>query len=333
MEHQEFWANYQPGFRFATAPPGTREFFQQVDEYRYTLEPHIPGVVRFERWAGCDVLEAGCGIGTDGARFAAAGARYTGLDFSPTARHLAKRRFELSGLDGRFVGGSVMALPFKAGSFDLVYSHGVIHHVVDTDEALREFARVLRPGGTALVMVYHRHSLNYHVSIMMIRRALVFSLMAPKSTRLISKVTGEPEEVISGHRDLLARYGTGYVTDRDLFLSHNTDGPRNDLAKVYSRRAFEEMAAAAGLVPAQTHVRYLNTRLYPGGTRFAATAAGRWLGDRIGWHLYLTAYKPTARRPPQPARSTASITSATESSDDRPGGRENVQAGRVANSK
>lgn len=292
MIHQEFWSGYQPGFRFASSPVGTKEFFEEVTAYRENLEPHIPEIVDFNRWAGKRVLEAGCGIGTDGARFAASGADYTGLDFSGRALRLARRRFELEHLDGRFLTGSVTKLPFRDDSLDLVFSHGVIHHVDDTKAALREFQRVLSPGGTALVMVYHRRSLNYYLSIMTLRRALVATLFLPGAPTVVSKLTGEPEEVILGHKALLGEHGARYILDRQLFLNHNTDGPGNPLAKVYSRSEFEELASPEFPV-VRTAVRYLNVRLYPGGPWFSRTGLGRRLERRIGWHLYLIARKGT----------------------------------------
>jgi len=294
MEKREFWSDYQPGFRFAGSPVGSRAFFDEVTAYRNAVEPHIPDVVDFGRWAGASVLEAGCGIGTDGVRFAAAGADYTGLDFSPTALSLAQHRFEMEGLPGRFVSGSVSLLPLRDDQFDLVFSHGVIHHVDDTKAAVREFARVLKPGGTALIMLYHRQSLNYHVSIMVLRRALASVLLVPGTEHLVAKITGEPEAVVAGHKDLLARHGVGYLRDRALFLNHNTDGPGNPLAKVYSRAEAEALVSPE-LRPVRTEVRYLNVRLYPGGPRFAATNAARRLERRIGWHLYVEARKEAAR--------------------------------------
>lgn len=290
VDTRDFWTEYQPGFRFAPSPVGSRTFFEEVTAYRDAVEPHVPGVVQFERWSGKDVLEAGCGIGTDGVRFAAAGARYTGLDFSRSALPLARRRFDFDAVPGRFATGSVTELPFAAESFDLVFSHGVIHHIPGTEVALKEFHRVLRPGGTVLVMVYHRRSFNYFVTIMGIRRVLVGLLMFPRSSAPIAKITREPEEVLRGHRQLLSTHGVRYVLDTELFLSRNTDGPANPLSKVYSRRDLEALLPS-GFHDVSTEVRYLNLRTYPGGNRAARTATAARLERRLGWHLYLRATK------------------------------------------
>lgn len=290
MTGLDFWTGNQPGFRFARSPVGTRAFFDEVTAHRYELEPHIADVVGFERWSGRDVLEAGCGIGTDGARFSAAGARYTGLDATGSALALARRRFALDDLPGRFVAGSVTRLPFPDESFDLVFSHGVVHHVDDTGAAVRELHRVLRPGGTLLVMVYHRRSFNYYVTVMLVRRLLAALLLLPSVAPRLARLTGEAEEVLAGHRELLVTHGTRYLRDHRLFLSNNTDGPGNRLSKAYSRAELRQLVPPE-LRPLRTDVRYLNLRLYPGGTRLASTRLATLAERRVGWHLYLEGTK------------------------------------------
>jgi SAM-dependent methyltransferase len=284
-----FWGANQPGFRFSSAPVGSREFFEEVERHRYALEPHVPSVVRFEEWAGRDVLEAGCGIATDGLQFARAGARYTGLDFTHEAVELARRRFELYGQEGTFLQGSVTELPFEAESFDLVFSHGVIHHLPETRRAVEEFHRVLRPGGVALVMLYHRSSLNYHLNIMLLRRVLALALLAPGASSAVVRATGERPDVVEGHRELLRTHGARYLLDSSLFLSHNTDGPGNPLSKVYTRSQAKELFSPFARV--ETAVRFLNLRIWPGGDRLARTPLARRLERRIGWHLYVRAQK------------------------------------------
>jgi SAM-dependent methyltransferase len=284
---RSFWTGYQPGTRGRRAPLGTPEFFTEVAAERYALEPDIPEMVGFERWTGRDVLEAGCGIGTDAVQFVQSGANYTGLDFSPTALRLARGRPELA--DVPLVEGTITDLPFPDASFDLVYSNGVIHHMPETGRAIREFHRVLRPGGSAIVMVYHRSSLNFYISIMAVRRVLASLLLVPGADRAIARATGEPLEVLRGHRELLADHGARYLRDPALFLSHNTDGPGNPLSKVYTARGMRR--AFADFRDVRTDVRFLNLRAYPAGSRLERLPAVRQLGRRLGWHLWISATK------------------------------------------
>jgi SAM-dependent methyltransferase len=268
---------------------GSAAFFADVERHRYALEPATREMADFARWHGCDVLEAGCGIATDGINFARAGARYVGLDLSSSALELAHKRFEMEGETGRFVFGSVTDLPFADDSFDLVYSCGVIHHVEQTRAAVSEFHRVLRPGGHAIVMVYHRDSLNYRVSIMIVRRALVGALLIPGLTRVMSRVTGEDVGLLEGHKALLRDHGIRYLRSGAVFLNHNTDGPGNPLSKVYSRSDARELFS--DFVDLAVEPRFLNLRVYPFGDHLAASRLARRLERRIGWHLWVRARK------------------------------------------
>jgi ubiquinone/menaquinone biosynthesis C-methylase UbiE len=284
-----YWAGYQPGFHVSDASPGTPAFFREVEEHRYSTEPAILEFARFGEQAGKDVLEAGCGIATDGLNFARAGARYTGVDLSETALEIARPRFRDAGVDGRFVHSSITALPFADASFDLVYSNGVIHHVADTQRAVDEFHRVLRPGGSAVVMLYHRNSLNYYFNIMTLRRALVATLMLPGMVPMVAKITGEPEKILQGHVELLRKHGSRYLRDTSLFLSNNTDGPGNPLSRVYTEQQGRSLFSAFSRVDAA--IRFLNLRIYPGGERLGATRPARWAERAIGWHLWIRADK------------------------------------------
>jgi ubiquinone/menaquinone biosynthesis C-methylase UbiE len=80
----------------------------------------------------------GCGIGTDGVRFASNGANYTGIDFTEVALDLAWRQFERNGLPGQFTHVSLPNLPFADDSLDRVHSFGVLHHIPETDAAVGE---------------------------------------------------------------------------------------------------------------------------------------------------------------------------------------------------
>jgi SAM-dependent methyltransferase len=102
------------------------------------------------RAGSAQVLDAGCGTGglILAARERMPNVTWTGLDFSPLAGELARTRTGCP-----IIEGSVAALPFADGSFDGVVSADVICQIEDGTLALREFERVLRPGGVAIINV------------------------------------------------------------------------------------------------------------------------------------------------------------------------------------
>ena len=80
-------------------------------------------------------------------------------------------------------------LPFADGSFDVVYSNGVLHHTPDTAGSIREVHRVLRPGGVAKIMLYHRNSLNYWLEIVLRRGVLGFEFLRGRTAEdIMSRV-------------------------------------------------------------------------------------------------------------------------------------------------
>ena len=140
-------------------PVGTKLFFDDLDDYRFDKLHYLPRLVDFAGFKGQRLLEVGCGIGTDLVRFAKGGARVTGVDLAQTAIDLARKNFELNGVSAeelRVANGE--ALPYADASFDVVYGHGVIQYTSDAPQLIREMHRVLKPGGTAIFMVYNRVS-------------------------------------------------------------------------------------------------------------------------------------------------------------------------------
>jgi SAM-dependent methyltransferase len=88
---------------------------------------------------------------------AARGARPYGVDISePTVRQ-AQGAFSNAPAPLRAAAGDVRALPFADDSFDAIYSMGTIEHFDETEQAVREMARVLKPGGRAIIGVPNRH--------------------------------------------------------------------------------------------------------------------------------------------------------------------------------
>ncbi|HEV2904249.1 MAG TPA: class I SAM-dependent methyltransferase, partial [Pyrinomonadaceae bacterium] len=273
------------GTKFSDAEIGTPEFFERVEAHRYEKEWHIPAAADFANTHGLRVLEIGCGMGTDGAQFAKAGADYTGIDLTDAAVVLARKRFQVSGLKGEFRVADAERLDFPDGSFDLVYSHGVLHHTPDIEAAVREIHRVLKPGGRAMVMLYHRGSYNYRVGIRVLRRAGAGLLKSEPGIRLIHFLTGEPIESLREHAQL-AKNGSSSAND---FLSQSTDGAGNPLARVYSRREAEDIFRDFSKVELRAY--FLNKRFIPLIGNLLPRSIESLLASRWGWHLWIYATK------------------------------------------
>src|SRR5260221_2354715 len=282
-----FWQAHPCGTKFSDAQMGTPEFFDRVEAHRYTKEWHIPEAADFGGTRGLKVLEIGCGLGTDGAQFAKAGADYTGIDLTEAAIGLARTRFEISGLPGTFQVADAENLDFADASFDRVYSHGVLHHTPDTARAICEIHRVLKPGGQAIVMLYHRGSYNYRIAIRVLRRAGAGLLKSERGMKIVHRLTGEPIDSLHEHAASL-RSANGDVSAAEL-LNQSTDGAGNPLARVYSRGEARKLFRDFREVELRAY--FLNKRFIPLVGNFLPRVIESALASRWGWHLWIYARK------------------------------------------
>ncbi|HEY8410265.1 MAG TPA: class I SAM-dependent methyltransferase [Pyrinomonadaceae bacterium] len=240
---------------------GTREFFDRIEQHRYSqYAPWMPRLMGFDQFRGARLLEIGCGMGTDLLQFARGGARCTGIDLTPRSIEITRHHFALYDARGAFMIADGEHLPFASESFDVVYSNGVLHHTPDTAGAIREVHRVLRPGGTAKVMLYHRNSLNYWFEIILRRGLLAGEFLRGRSA----------EEIMS----------------RVIEISNHDARP---LVKVYSRKQ------ARALFGEFREINVDVEQLTREELRFVAPLVSKKLlqrlGNRIGWNVVVTATK------------------------------------------
>lgn len=148
-----------------TAELGSQRFFELADQvfYRWNRPIHRPNapfgnIFDYERYREKKVLEIGCGMGCMAMNWALQGAQVTAIDLNPVAIKQTRRRFEVFGLEGDIREVDAESLPFDDERFDFVYSWGVVHHTPGIRSAIAEIYRVLKPGGRAGLMLYHRHS-------------------------------------------------------------------------------------------------------------------------------------------------------------------------------
>jgi ubiquinone/menaquinone biosynthesis C-methylase UbiE len=156
-----FWNEQSCDTQVANAAQFSKEYFDEIEAFRYFDQPFIHSFAQFTRYHGKRVLEVGFGAGTDFIQWLRAGAIASGIDLTPEALKNLTHRIEVYDLPkpGRLEVSDAENLPFTDGSFDLGYSFGVLHHTPDTEKAIRELVRVVKPGGEIKIMLYNRRSI------------------------------------------------------------------------------------------------------------------------------------------------------------------------------
>ena len=148
-----------------------REYFEEIDRRFFAATrafmpwKKIPfdTLVDFDSLRRKDVLEIGVGCGTHAHLLASHARSFTGIDLTEYASDCTRRRMKVFRLPARILRMDAENLQFADNSFDFVWSWGVIHCSANTRQILSEIQRVLRPGGRAVTMVYHRNFWNYYV--------------------------------------------------------------------------------------------------------------------------------------------------------------------------
>lgn len=154
---ESYWDRRPCNIKHSKLEIGTKEYFDEIEERKYFVEPHIPKFADFPAWKGKNVLEIGCGIGTDAVNFIRAGANYTGTDLSANSVSLARKRLAVYGLEGEILhaNGEELCLPQK---FDLIYSFGVIHHSPNPRKIIERAHAMCKEDGLLKIMLYAKSS-------------------------------------------------------------------------------------------------------------------------------------------------------------------------------
>lgn len=156
-----FWEDHVNNEYYTDAERGSSAYFSEIEAKRYRHHYHLVELfeqLRGESLTDKNLLEVGCGVGIDTVALARLGFReVVGIDLTEAAIRIARQRAATEGLARvRFEVANGEQLAFPDASFDFVYSFGVIHHTPSIQNAIAEIRRVLRPGGRAVVMIYHQ---------------------------------------------------------------------------------------------------------------------------------------------------------------------------------
>jgi SAM-dependent methyltransferase len=267
---QTFWDAHPCGEEMVGGVRGDyEEFFRRYDDFRYSESRHLLKCLDEVGFEGKRVLEIGLGLGADSEQIIRRGGISSGVDLTPESASRVATRLKLRKLPHEsLVVGSACSLPFPDASFDIVFSHGVLHHIPEIGQAQKEIGRVLKPDGRLVAMLYAKYSLNYLLSIFLLRRLALGAVY----------VTGaRPAGKVGQHLENARSMGLLRYLRMENFTHRNTDGPLNPYAKVYSLREVRREFTRFDVVSA--HKQFMHAPPLPVS----------WLpcGRLLGWHLWV----------------------------------------------
>lgn len=163
---KKFWNENPVAAGAVPYPIGSPEYFTYYNKLReenesidFSYQLH-----EYKKFTNKKVLDVGCGNGYVLSKYAQEGADVYGVDITEKGIELCNKRFELLGISGNFQVANAEELPFADETFDCVCSMGVLHHVPDTQKAVREIYRVLKKDGRLIVMFYYKNSALYQIN-------------------------------------------------------------------------------------------------------------------------------------------------------------------------
>jgi SAM-dependent methyltransferase len=160
---REYWDRQPCNVLHSPAGIGSSLWSEQVTQRKYFVEPHIPDFAQFPRWKGKQVLEIGCGIGTDTLEFIKAGvAHIDAIDLSGESLRLAFNRVTMDAVGAsraHFLRINAEEL-LPVGEYDLIYSFGVLHHTPHPEKVLHKAFSRLKDTGEFRIMLYAKWSIK-----------------------------------------------------------------------------------------------------------------------------------------------------------------------------
>ena len=267
-EHNPLWSGE------CTHPVGSTAYFEEhrrvviADCFGGEFDPRF--LPKQQPAQAPAILDLGCGIGFWSAEFGLRGFdNVVAADLTARALQLTGERLRAIGVEAQLRQENAEALSFSDGSFDHVNCQGVVHHTPDTERAIAEIARVLKPGGTASLSVYYRNAV--------LRAWPWLRWLGYPLARWGGGLKGRGREGIFLERDV----------DRIVRVY---DGADNPIGKSYTRQQFGAMLAPHFEV-LETYLHYFPARALPFGL---PVWLRRWLDAHLGFMIYASVRKPCA---------------------------------------
>lgn len=232
-------------------------------------KPLLSMLIDYPSLRGKKVLDIAVGSGWSLATFLEQGADATGIDLTDFAVEQTRRNLALRGLKADVLRMDAQRMTFPDATFDFVNAWGCVMHMPDTEGALREIRRVLKPGGRMLAYMYNRSSWPFWFNYFFLRGILKGDLIRYKFD--LDKLTSRYSDGFSVGGNTLARFYTPAAAKR-----------------MYERAGFKDVKAWPWELPEEPDG-------WPAGKfpvfRHLPKSWKAWMAKRWGYGLIVTAAK------------------------------------------
>lgn len=159
---RKYWDNQPCNIKHSNKKFLSRDYFNEIKKKRFFVEPHIKKFANFKKYKNKNVLEIGCGIGTDGVEFIKNGANYYGVELSKKSIEIFKERIKilkLCHLNSSLIQSNAENLKIIPKlDYDLIYSFGVIHHTPNMKKVFDEIYKLSNEKTEIKIMLYAKNS-------------------------------------------------------------------------------------------------------------------------------------------------------------------------------
>ena len=161
---KNYWNRQPCNINHSNEPGLSKKYFTEVKKKKYYVEGHILKFADFKKYNKKNVLEIGCGIGTDAMEFIKCGAKYIGVDYSDESIRICKRRtevFKLTKKNPIFIVDNceeLTKIKKLKKKFHLIYSFGVLHHTENMKKAFDQIHKIADKSTEIKIMLYAKNS-------------------------------------------------------------------------------------------------------------------------------------------------------------------------------
>jgi len=170
-------------------------------------KPLLSNLIDYSFLKGKKVLDIAVGTGLHSVAFAEEGADVTAIDLTNFAILQARKNFEEQGLEGEVIKMDAQDMKFPDETFHFVNAWGCLMHMPDTERAINEIYRVLKPKGRALAYMYNRNSWPFWFNIFLLRGILLGGIIRFRGN--INQLTSRYSDGSHKEGNMLTKFFTG----------------------------------------------------------------------------------------------------------------------------